>query len=139
MKNSNHMDGVRQFSERFGVPIEDRPSLLDDELFLYRLQFLHEELNELLQAHRTGDLTKAVDALLDLEYVLHGTAIMMGLNRRWHDLWTTVHLANMAKIPTPSVFGSKRKSKFDVIKPPNWKSPEDQIKKILADEIDNSH
>lgn len=138
MSKDHHIDGVIKFSARFGVPLAERPTLLDYELFLYRLQFLHEELHEFLQAHRSGNLVEAADALLDLEYVLHGTAAMMGLGRRWHDLWRCVHLANMAKVPAPSMAASKRKSQYDIVKPLGWRGPEEQLRKIIAQEIDDA-
>lgn len=135
----DHMEGVVEFGEKFGVPMADRPTMLDTELFLYRLQFLHEELHELLQAFRAGDLVRAVDALLDLEYVLHGTGAMMGVSRIWHELWLVVHAANMSKTPALSATASKRQNRFDIIKPPGWRGPEDQLRRIIAREIDESH
>jgi predicted HAD superfamily Cof-like phosphohydrolase len=115
-------DDVRTFNEKYGVPMATTPSLLSNELFHYRVKFLHEELAEFVHAHECKDLTGVLDALVDLAYVLHGTALMMGLP--WEAAWKMVHEKNMLKVRTVRAADSKRGSRFDVIKPPGWTPPD---------------
>lgn len=72
-----NFESVGLFNEKFGLGRQDEgsiPSLLGDELFLFRCQFLLEELHELISSHRSGDLPGIADALADLVYVALGTA-----------------------------------------------------------------
>ena len=47
---------------------------LDPELIKFRLRFLREELEEIEQGYRDGDLEQVADGLVDLVYVALGTA-----------------------------------------------------------------
>ncbi len=124
---------VNSFQERFQIPMPAGPTWLPQSVFDFRTKFLQEELNELTEAIKAGDMLKAADALVDLEYVLKGTVLMMGLTNLWPDLWEEVHRCNMNKVrvdPT-TLEGSKRKNSLDVVKPPGWRPP--QLDLILPD------
>jgi len=128
------IESVLQFHRHFKLPdATDGDQLLPDhEAQAYRLKFLQEELDELREALQNGDRVKAFDALLDLEYVLHGTALFMGVGP---DVWNAgaaiVHMANMTKVRVVSADESKRGSAFDVCKPPGWVAPEPRLREIL--------
>ena len=63
-----------------------------------RVDFIQEEFDEFKEAIAGRDLEKAVDALIDMTYVIKGTAVMFGISPQcWDDLWTEVHSANMQK------------------------------------------
>jgi predicted HAD superfamily Cof-like phosphohydrolase len=139
---SNFKD-VGTFHKRFGLkhtgPIEE----LTPELAAFRLRFLLEELAEFAAAagfmetslrltkvkqmvrdrfdtdHR--DMPGMADALIDLSYVTLGTAHLMGLP--WEALFTEVQRANMLKQRALRADDSKRGSRFDVVKPPDWQPP----------------
>lgn len=118
---------VGDFNRKFDLPAVPRPPnhewttphLIDENTFLYRLGFLLEELHELQLAYQHRDLPGVADALVDLAYVVYGTAHFMGLP--WDALWAEVQRANLAK--TPKV-GTKRGHRFDVGKPPDWAPPD---------------
>lgn len=146
---------VARFQEKYGVPRNRKPGFLDDENMRFRLNFMLEELNELAEAtgfefhgdikvgfvkdtsgrsNHLESLADALDALIDLEYVLLGTAIMMGFyapppvatSKRgtiWGEAWQRVHEANMKKVRAVVATDSKRGSTFDVIKPKGWTAP----------------
>lgn len=122
-------DDVRWFQSFFEVPMASQPSLLNEELFRFRAKFLHEEIMEFIEGHNAGNLCDAADALVDLAYVLHGTALMMGLP--WDDLWTEVHKKNMQKVRVLHVDESKRGSVYDIRKPKGWTPPDHR--RILGD------
>ncbi len=116
---------VKAFQERFMVPMARVPSMLTDDLFDFRYRFLQEEITEWSKAQMNGDLPEAADALVDLAYVLHGTALMMGLP--WSHLWRTVHEKNMQKVRVARADDSKRGSIYDVVKPAGWTPPDHRI------------
>lgn len=118
---SDHQD-VKDFHLHFKLPVGFRPELLRPDIADFRLRFLQEEINEFATACRDADLAGAADALIDLAYVVHGTAVMMGLP--WDRLWDEVHRANMRKVNVISAADSKRNSAFDVKKPPGWVGPD---------------
>lgn len=112
---------VLEFHRRFDVPRPAEPRLLDGEAYEFRVGFMQEELREFCQAHMVGDLEQSFDALLDLAYVVIGTAIMMGLP--WDEGFDEVHRANMEKQRTRRAADSKRGTALDVTKPEGWQPP----------------
>lgn len=116
---------VQQFQTRFAIPMAETPSLLHPDLFAFRAAFLHEELTEFCEAHRAQNLPEAADGLVDLAYVLHGTALMMGLP--WSTLWQTVHQKNMQKVRVRRPDESARQSMYDVVKPQGWTPPNHRL------------
>lgn len=112
---------VLAFQQKFDIPMSPTPAFLDEEAETFRVKFMQEELDEFQEACEQLDIQKAADALVDLVYVVHGTALMMGLP--WDQLWAEVQRANMAKERATSLDQSKRKSTLDVIKPPGWQPP----------------
>jgi predicted HAD superfamily Cof-like phosphohydrolase len=116
---------VKAFHEKYRLQMSNVPALLSHELFEFRSKFLQEEVDEFIAAHQRGDLPEAADALIDLAYVLHGTALLMGLP--WPQMWTLVHEKNMQKIRVIRDTDSKRGSRFDVIKPEGWEPPNHRL------------
>lgn len=112
---------VLAFQQKFDIPMSPVPAFLDNYANTFRINFMDEELREYVDACNHQDLAKAADALVDLVYVAHGTALMMGLP--WDKLWAEVQRANMDKVRATSVDQSKRKSTLDVVKPPGWQAP----------------
>jgi hypothetical protein len=124
---SNFSD-VRAFYQRFGLLPEDGPPrLLGGGLLDFRVRLMQEELNEFAEAK---NLVGAVDALLDLVYVVLGTAVAMGVP--WQACWRHVQTANMLKVRVASAADSKRGSAYDVVKPLGWVGPEAGIAKELG-------
>lgn len=137
------MRDIANFHEKFGIAYEGRPRALPVEIGHFRSIFMQEELdeykthrdlllsifgdertNQLDEADITHHLEEQMDALLDLAYVLFGTAYLHGFSRnRFYEGWRRVHERNMAKVRAGSAADSKRGSAFDVIKPPGWFPP----------------
>lgn len=117
------LEDVRDFHDKFGVPMPDGPHFLNAEAYEFRTKFLREELVEFEVAHHQRDMLSAADALVDMAYVLLGTALMMGLP--WQAVWSEVQSRNMAKQRAqPDGSDSKRGTKLDVVKPPGWTPPD---------------
>jgi hypothetical protein len=109
------------------LPRRPTPGLLDDSIFGMRSTFMLSEVLEYQDAHWHGDLVKAADSLIDLVYVVFGTAIAMGIP--WEACWAHVHRANMAKEILPDASGGYKHS---LAKPEGWQSPDDAIRRELA-------
>lgn len=119
---------VLAFQYKFGVlPSVNVPHLPSPDVVDFRIKFLQEELNEFRDAVAENNLVKAVDALLDLTYVVNGTALLMGLNPKcWEECWDEVQRANMKKVRATDASDprSKRGHRLDVVKPSGWSPPE---------------
>jgi predicted HAD superfamily Cof-like phosphohydrolase len=134
MTTKTQHDMVTEFHARFGIPVRKVPQELNQEEFNWRHKFLQEELRELGDAWTDGNLVGQVDALLDLAYVVHGTAVLMGLP--WDLLFPVVHDCNMQKVSYAEAkakgleVGEPRHT-YDVRKPPGWQGPEGRLWALL--------
>jgi predicted HAD superfamily Cof-like phosphohydrolase len=124
---------VQEFHNKFGLPLGVYDELSGDaDATEFRVKFMSEELTEFHDAMKVKDRVKAFDALLDLAYVVYGTALFLGIEpSRWHKGMSAVHKANMQKIRVASAAESKRGSAWDVKKPVGWTGPESQLEEIL--------
>jgi predicted HAD superfamily Cof-like phosphohydrolase len=120
----NQLGDIHDFHTKFGLAYAGDPRLLPRDLHIFRVSFMEEELQEFDSAYMDDDLTKALDALVDLDYVLKGTVHLMGLSAVYPRGWARVHRANMQKIRAEKPGDSKRGSTFDVIKPEGWIAPD---------------
>ena len=86
---------VTEFHEKFGYTIGTTPSLLKKSLLRFRADFIGEEADEFHEAVEEEDLTRMVDALGDLLYVLYGTATVLGVDME--PVFAEIHRSNMTK------------------------------------------
>lgn len=125
--NYDNNGDVANFHHRFGldntVYNEPGPRSWDPELIQFRAKFMAEELKEFNDAVAEQDHAKMFDALIDLVYVAHGTAHLLGYP--WEGGWAAVHEANMNKVRAASDGSdSVRGSALDVVKPEGWTPPD---------------
>ncbi len=73
-------EDVREFHKKFEVPMPDTLSLLNDEAYNFRVEFLKEEQNEFKDSFQKRNFEGCIDALLDEVYVACGTSLMMGVD-----------------------------------------------------------
>lgn len=128
----SNFDDVGEFHEKFGLDNtthqDTGPRDVPDELIRFRIGFLVEELEEFISGAIDDDPEQMFDALLDLAYVVFGTAHLLGFP--WQEGWEAVQKANMAKVRAAADGSdSKRGSSFDVVKPEGWTAPD--IKAVL--------
>lgn len=117
---------VRRCHEKFGILTSEYPQHLSFRLLNERVDFLQEELDEFKAAASQQDMTKMLDALLDLVYVAKGTAVMSGLGGPvWEDAWLEVQRSNMEKVRGVG----KRGHAVDLVKPAGWLRP--QLEQVL--------
>jgi len=113
---------VTEFHRKFGLTVALKPRMLTQEEFDFRLRRLQEEVDEFVEAYLEGDLPKMADALVDLNYISHGTAAMMGVP--WADVMAAVHRANMTKERAKRPEDSKHGTTMDIVKPAGWTPPD---------------
>ncbi len=115
---------IAEFHTKFEIPRPQHPELLPVEDMGFRVSFLFEEMQELVDAFEEDNLEEQFDALIDLVYVALGTAWMLGVP--FGEGWARVHQANMKKERATSEYDgrSKRMHKLDVVKPEGWVKPD---------------
>lgn len=122
----SNFDDVGDFSEMIGLDNVTwhgaGPREVPEELAKLRRTLIEEELKEWLDAIEAGDIDEQADALVDLVYVVMGTAQVYGFP--WHELWNDVQRANMTKKRAEADgSNSKRGNGFDAYKPEGWIGP----------------
>ena len=137
---SQLFEDVTAFHAQHGILGPAKPELPDVSMYAFRKKFMHEELSEIDQAYQDGDLVKFIDGLLDLTYVVLGTAVLSGVAPAlWAELWDQVQLANLCKRRAISFGESERLTgrghAADVVKPEGWASPEPFLRMILEHAI----
>lgn len=110
---------VAEFHSAFDIPVLDRPTLPEPERRALRERLLKEELDEFIEANKNGDLIEAVDAIIDLLYVLYGTALEYGIKTK--PLFHEVHRSNMSKLGADGK--PLRREDGKVLKGPNFFKP----------------
>lgn len=124
-----HCDMVREFmTEVAGQACPTVPTKLDTDTLRLRLRLIAEEADELLQSCQISrncqisniysddvDYSEFLDALADLEYVIAGTYVAMGIDGE--AVFQEVHRSNMAKK------GGHLNEVGKFIKPATWTPP----------------
>jgi predicted HAD superfamily Cof-like phosphohydrolase len=86
---------VREFHRALDGPVaavaNPRPAEWEN-----RISFLQEKFDEYVEAARAGDLAAVADALADMVYVIHGTALAYGIPL--DEVLAEVHQSNMSKL-----------------------------------------
>lgn len=115
---------VAEFHEKFGLPIREAPGIPEDSERDLRIALGDEEWAETREAMEKGDLPGIADGIVDLIYVLLGTAESYGFNAS--SVFVAVHEANMAKE------GGGSRADGKILKPDGWTPPD--IEDILLDQ-----
>lgn len=125
---------VRAFHEANGVPIADRPTRIGEDRIRLRLALIAEEFAEFcdaigrpidlpdFEASWNGgfDMVGIADALADLDYVIEGTRLELGINGE--PIAAEVHRSNMSKLGADDKPVLREDGK--IIKGPNYSPPD---------------
>lgn len=142
VKSSGYMSDIVDFHTKFKLTYDGPPRVLSTELFNFRSKFQQEEQDEYIVEQNNIDLLmldpnwdlknmgkidqcleKQLDALVDLVYVVLGTAYLQFGADVFNEAWDRVHGKNMQKVRALRAGDSKRGSTYDVIKPAGWTPP----------------
>jgi predicted HAD superfamily Cof-like phosphohydrolase len=96
-KEPNALTQVAEFHDMFDLPILENPIIPSKERCDLRYSLLAEELKEFKEAIDNNDIVEAADALADLQYVLSGAILELGLASKFQGLFDEVHRSNMSK------------------------------------------
>lgn len=121
---ANVIGDVREFQEYYGLLDKSIYGFLPEENMKMKLGHIKEEFDEIIKAYGERDLAEVTDGLIDLIYVAGGLLTLMNLPVE--QLWTDVHIRNMAKVRATKETVGKRGSTFDVVKPAGWTGPRTQ-------------
>ena len=120
MSINNEFMKVKEFHEAFSHPVQNKPTLLDEDRVSKRYSWMLEEIDEFKEA---VDIQEQADAMIDLVYFALGTMVQMGVSPE--ALFDIVHDANMSKIWPDGAPHFNEDGK--VIKPEGWTDPEPKI------------
>src|SRR5882672_1636731 len=85
------LSSVREFHTLMNQPVLLTPTIPGEDRTSLRVKLLQEELNELSDAIKNGDLVEIADALGDLQYILSGTVHEFGLGSKFKDVFDEIH------------------------------------------------
>jgi predicted HAD superfamily Cof-like phosphohydrolase len=122
MKKST-LEQVCEFHETYGLPVESSPNISDQKTNDLRINLIAEELDELKEALKSGDVVETLDALIDLQYVLDGAFLSFGLHDVKEAAFAEVHRSNMSKLGEDGK-PIRRESDGKVMKGPNYFVPD---------------
>lgn len=113
-------DFQRIFFPNWEFPKTPTP-IYDKKIAKLRVSLLQEELNELAEALEQEDIIEIADAIIDINYLLLGTALYAGLQNHFEDIFNEVHRSNMTKLPIDGKIIYREDGK--ILKPKNFEPP----------------
>lgn len=108
---------VKDFHEKFGMPIENEPTPLTNEACVRRLSLIMSEAGELSDEARKKYLRGIAKELGDLLYVTYGWGVEAGLDL--DRIFKAVHESNMSKVWPDGIVHKDEGGK--VLKPETYK------------------
>lgn len=123
MVDKTTLEQVHEFHTIYGAAIKGSPDISDKDLNDFRVRLLQEELDELKEALADGDIVETLDALTDLQYVLDGAFLSLGLHPVKETAFAEVHRSNMSKLGADGK-PILRESDGKVLKGPNYFKPD---------------
>lgn len=102
MQKNNYMKveylkKVAEFHKLMKQPILNSPQLPSKDRQELRVSLIQEELDEFAEALKSGDIVEALDALCDMQYVLSGSILELGMQDIFDEAFDEVHRSNMSK------------------------------------------
>lgn len=97
MEKIDSLNQVAEFHKTFKHPILKEPQIPSKERCELRVSLISEELKELEQAIKDGNIVEVADALCDIQYVLSGAVLEFGLGEKFVQLFNEVQRSNMSK------------------------------------------
>ena len=122
MTNANK---VKLFMESFGQEVKSKPEFPSDDIVKLRIELISEELQELVDACKAGDIIEVADALTDILYVTYGAAHSFGIPI--DECFKEVQRSNMSKLGEDGKPIYREDGK--VMKGPNYSVP--NLKNVL--------
>lgn len=112
---------IREFQQKIAETAEGTLFTRKDtnEQIELRTKLLQEEVDELQTSLEHKDQIESLDAIIDILYIVLGTAQELGVLDKLEDAWTLVHENNLTKLDAD---GKVHKNEYGkVIKPKGYK------------------
>lgn len=133
------INNLVEFNEAFGISYPKSPLLVGAKTQEFRVNLLLEELEEYRVANTKGDITEVFDAILDMMYVLYGTALEHGFQNILEEGFRVVHSSNMSKLDVngkPLINGDglydQRRPIGKVLKSSMYWSPTEKLDELIC-------
>ena len=97
MQIKNHLNLVKEFHEKFRVPVAEKPTLISDERSALRFQMMAEEVEEYKIGAAEKDLENIAKELADILYTTYGTILEHGLQDKIEEIFSEIHRSNLSK------------------------------------------
>ena len=99
MTLNDAIEKVREFHDAFGIKNAENPiAQLSESDIILRYKLMREENEEYLEAAEQGDLVEIADALGDMLYILCGTILSHGLEKKMAEVFEEIQRSNMSKL-----------------------------------------
>lgn len=121
---------VKEFHEKFGLTVNNLPTIPSDKDVSLRIGLILEEAHEFEVASRDKNIIEVADAIADLLYVVYGAALTYGLPA--DKLFEEVHRSNMSKV-WPDGKVHRREEDGKILKPATYS--EANIKNVLFEGV----
>ena len=119
---TNEINQVKDFHEKFNIPVSDYPDHISPERQKLRIDILQEEVNELAKAMSEDNMVEIADGIVDCIYILLGTAIEYGFHQKLEAMFNEVHRSNMSKLGSDGKPIYRKDGK--VLKGPGYSPPD---------------
>jgi len=144
---NRYLEQVGEFMTTFGQEVNDKPTVISEDINKLRIALIFEELKEYAEASGMSqyfaDLSiqayeefvafdanigyvpvvnqvEQLDALLDLQYVLSGAVQVHGFGNIFDDAFNEVHSSNMSKVCESFEVAAKTMFKYSDEGIPSW-------------------
>jgi predicted HAD superfamily Cof-like phosphohydrolase len=116
----SNFQNVKKFMQTFGQEVKSRAELPNKKIVQLRYELIKEELEELNQAIKDGDMKEVADALTDILYVTYGAGHAFGIDL--DKCFSEVQQSNMSKLGPDGkpIYNENGK----VMKGPNYFKPD---------------
>ena len=116
----SNFQNVKKFMETFGQEVKSKAEFPSSKIVQLRYDLIKEELDELRDAIKDGDIKEVADALTDILYVTYGAGHAFGIDL--NKCFDEVQKSNMSKlgIDGKPIYNENGK----VMKGPNYFKPD---------------
>jgi predicted HAD superfamily Cof-like phosphohydrolase len=119
----SYFEDVKGFHKATDSYIAESPEVVPEQIKDLRIRLIKEEYSEFMEELESDNIPKIAKECADLVYVLMGTMASYGIP--FDTVWELVQENNMKKVGLPkNEFGK-------VIKPPDWKNADEDVKKLI--------
>jgi len=100
------LEQLKKFHTKFNSTWQEVPSLVGGSIRDLRISLMKEEMDEVFQAMKEGNIEHIAKEIADVLYAIYGTIGSYGFAKKMPEVFDEVHRSNMTK--TPAVGGDTK-------------------------------